>query len=38
MGSGQGHLARYLAYNCGLNVTAVEAVGEHLAAATKYDG
>ena len=38
VGSGQGHLARFLAYNYGLDVTAVEAVGEHLTAAAKFDG
>ena len=38
VGSGQGHLARFLAYNYGLSVTAIESVGEHLAAAAKFDG
>lgn len=38
VGSGRGHLARFLAYNYGLDVTAVEAVGEHLSAAAKFDG
>ena len=33
----QGHLARYLAYHCGLNVVTVDAVGCHLMAAAKFD-
>jgi hypothetical protein len=33
----QGHLARYLAYHCGLNVVTVDAVGCHLTAAAKFD-
>lgn len=37
MGSGQGHLARYLAFHYGLNVTAIEAVGCRLKAAAEYD-
>ncbi|CAI8050590.1 Protein RRNAD1 [Geodia barretti] len=37
IGSGQGHLARYLAYHCGLNVVTVDAVGCHLMAAAKFD-
>ena len=33
----QGHLARYLAFHYGLNVTTVEAMGCHLSAAAKFD-
>lgn len=33
----QGHLARYLAFHYGLNVTTVEAIGCHLLAAAKFD-
>ncbi len=35
--STQGHLARYLAFHFGLDVTAVEAVGLHLTTAAKFD-
>ncbi|KAL5467219.1 hypothetical protein EMCRGX_G031419 [Ephydatia muelleri] len=37
IGSGQGHLARYLAFEYGLNVVTMEAVGCHITTATKLD-
>ncbi|XP_064406568.1 methyltransferase-like protein 25B [Halichondria panicea] len=37
VGSGQGHLSRYLAHKYGLSVTGVEGVGGHLTTAAKYD-
>ncbi|KAF3839131.1 hypothetical protein F7725_017848 [Dissostichus mawsoni] len=38
VGSGQGHLTRFLSFGLGLSVTAVEADRALLAMATKFDG
>ncbi|XP_051922317.1 protein RRNAD1 isoform X1 [Hippocampus zosterae] len=38
VGSGQGHLTRYLSFGLGLSVTAIEADPALVAMATKFDG
>ncbi|XP_077430899.1 methyltransferase-like protein 25B [Vanacampus margaritifer] len=38
VGSGQGHLTRYLSFGLGLSVTAIEADPTLVATATKFDG
>ncbi|XP_061801925.2 methyltransferase-like protein 25B isoform X1 [Nerophis lumbriciformis] len=38
VGSGQGHLTRFLSFGCGLSVTAIEADPTLVATATKFDG
>ncbi|KAK5891716.1 hypothetical protein CesoFtcFv8_012165 [Champsocephalus esox] len=38
VGSGQGHLTRFLSFGLGLSVTAIEADRALLAMATKFDG
>ncbi|XP_028326891.1 methyltransferase-like protein 25B [Gouania willdenowi] len=38
MGSGQGHLTRFLSFGLGLSVTAIEADHVLVATATKFDG
>ncbi|XP_068425107.1 methyltransferase-like protein 25B [Clinocottus analis] len=38
VGSGQGHLTRFLSFGLGLSVTAMEADRSLVATATKYDG
>ncbi|XP_068585972.1 methyltransferase-like protein 25B [Cebidichthys violaceus] len=38
VGSGQGHLTRFLSFGLGLSVTAIEADGTLVATASKFDG
>ncbi|MCI4374513.1 hypothetical protein PGIGA_G00006940 [Pangasianodon gigas] len=38
VGSGQGHLSRFLSFGLGLNVTAVEADSNLVSMASKFDG